>query len=156
MKTSLLCDAMAILIVTSLWVGSLQAQDAEALPAPAPEPDGTVVPAETGYAAPSYGGLGYAAVAPPYIEPPWVPVEPPPKHHWNGPVCRCVRKLCCWSDINCYCCGSLKQEGDFIVGSCRTFYKEPCLPGPPPLLVPPGYEASYPGFYPGRAGCGCR
>jgi len=38
----------------------------------------------------------------------------------------------CWADFNGYSCGSLDSECKFIFGSCRTFFGEPCAPGPPP------------------------
>jgi hypothetical protein len=48
---------------------------------------------------------------------------------------------CCWSGVNTVGCGSLKAELDFIFGSCRRFYGEPCYQGPPPLLLPQGYPS---------------
>ena len=53
----------------------------------------------------------------------------------------------CWASINSVGCGSLKSECDFVFGSCRRFFGEPCLKGPPPP-VPPWYGVD------GR--CGCR
>jgi hypothetical protein len=45
----------------------------------------------------------------------------------------------CWSHHNSYTCGSLKSELTFVFGSCREFFGEPCLPGPPQPPMPPGY-----------------
>lgn len=56
--------------------------------------------------------------------------------------------ICCWAHHNTLGCGSLKSECNFIFGSCRTFYGEPCLKGPSPFPGLPGY-----GFAP--AGCNC-
>ena len=38
----------------------------------------------------------------------------------------------CWASHNGYGCSSAKAECTFIFGSCRAFYGEPCLDGPPP------------------------
>lgn len=43
------------------------------------------------------------------------------------------RPLGCWASHNCPTCGSLKSECIFLFGSCRQFFGEPCLKGPPPL-----------------------
>jgi len=40
----------------------------------------------------------------------------------------------CWSHHNYFGCGSLKSECTFIFGSCRAFFGEPCLQGPPPAF----------------------
>jgi hypothetical protein len=45
----------------------------------------------------------------------------------------------CWSHHNMYTCGSWKSECTFVFGSCREFFGEPCLPGPPQPPMPPGY-----------------
>lgn len=38
----------------------------------------------------------------------------------------------CWASHNGYSCSSCRAEKVFIFGSCREFYGEPCLDGPPP------------------------
>ena len=38
----------------------------------------------------------------------------------------------CWASHNGYSCSSAQAECTFIFGSCRAFYGEPCLKGPPP------------------------
>lgn len=38
----------------------------------------------------------------------------------------------CWASHNGYGCSSAKAECTFIFGSCRAFYGEPCIQGPPP------------------------
>jgi hypothetical protein len=88
------------------------------------------------------------------------PTVPPSK----GPIRDCVhgwmhrKGMGCWSHNNAYLCGSWKSECIFVFGSCREFFGEPCLPGPPQPLMPPGYgpPPSYlpqPGFGP-QAGPG--
>jgi hypothetical protein len=54
---------------------------------------------------------------------------------------------CCWATHNSPGCGSLQAECDFIFGSCRTYYNEPCrkVPAPPPYPpLTPGYPPSIP------------
>jgi hypothetical protein len=73
---------------------------------------------------------------------PLLPVDAqPPAHVPHHPV----RNWChdhiysCWSHHNAYLCGSWKSECTFVFGSCREFFGEPCLAGPPPSPFPPGY-----------------
>jgi hypothetical protein len=47
------------------------------------------------------------------------------------------RPLGCWASFNGYSCSSVHSELAFLFGSCRTFYGEPCLKGPPPSALPP-------------------
>jgi hypothetical protein len=63
----------------------------------------------------------------------------------------------CWSHHNMYTCSSFHSEFIFVFGSCRQFFGEPCLPGPPEPPMPPGYgpPPSYlpqPGTPPGYPG----
>jgi hypothetical protein len=37
----------------------------------------------------------------------------------------------CWTTHNRFGCGTLQSECTFIFGSCRAFYGQPCLRGPP-------------------------
>ena len=46
---------------------------------------------------------------------------------------RSGQPLGCYAHHNDYSCGSLHSECTFLFGSCRQFYGEPCLKGPPPL-----------------------
>jgi hypothetical protein len=46
------------------------------------------------------------------------------------------RPLGCWASFNGYTCSSLPSTWTFIFGSCRDFYGEPCLKGPPPSPLP--------------------
>ena len=55
----------------------------------------------------------------------------------------------CWASHNGYGCGSFRSESTFIFGSCRAFFGEPCLNGPPP---PPWAEGD---AEPPAKGCGC-
>lgn len=56
----------------------------------------------------------------------------------------------CWASHNGYGCGTLRSEGVFIFGSCREFFGEPCLNGPPPPPWVEGDAAPLP-----RGGCNC-
>jgi hypothetical protein len=70
--------------------------------------------------------------------PPGVAPEPPGwfQRHFG---------LGCWASFNGYGCSSLHSELAFIFGSCRTFYSEPCLKGPPPSPLPPWAGQVQPG-----------
>ena len=73
----------------------------------------------------------------------------PPSRH---PVLSCLRPRnvvhavqkalppYCYGTINDYSCSSLDAECVFIFGSCRQFYGERCLKGPPASPVP-GFDA---------------
>ena len=50
---------------------------------------------------------------------------------------------CCWAHHNGLGCGNFVSEFNFIFGSCRTFYGEPCFRGPPPQPVPLEYLYLY-------------
>lgn len=58
-------------------------------------------------------------------------------------------KNCCWASPNSMGCGNLKTDFLFVFGSCRQWYGEPCLNGPPPPVAPPGSTV---GYYP-PSGC---
>ncbi|MGL4550765.1 MAG: hypothetical protein ACRC33_06225 [Gemmataceae bacterium] len=85
---------------------------------------------------------------PPYGEFPRVhpgQTELPPGHPPvdNAPVARPLRDyrtrgrpLGCWASFNGYTCSSLPSTWTFVFGSCRDFYGEPCLKGPPPSPLP--------------------
>jgi hypothetical protein len=120
-------------------------------PANSPEP----------WAVIEYGGGSGGAKGPALPPPP--PKENPAFTH-KGPVRDwahdCMHKLGvgCWSHHNMYTCGSFHSEFTFVFGSCRQFFGETCLPGPPVPPMPPGYgpPPSYlpqPG-YPAQAGAG--
>src|SRR5262245_13219272 len=110
------------------------------------------------------GGVAQAGEWGPWPRTPSNLTELPPGHPpvYSGPVkhpvwdriTRC-RPLGCWSSFNGYGCGSLRSEMAFIFGSCRTFYLEPCLKGPPPSSLPPwagpesGYQGAGPDAVPG-------
>ena len=57
----------------------------------------------------------------------------------------------CWASHNGYGCSSFQAENIFFFGSCRAFFGEPCLNGPPP---PPWAEGDGPP--PPKPGCNCR
>jgi hypothetical protein len=97
------------------------------------------------------------ADGPPAVAEPWEVIDhgtgvapgqnPPlnPAFTHKGPVRDyvhdCMHKLGvgCWSHHNMYTCGSFQSEFTFVFGSCRQFFGEPCLPGPPIPPMPPGY-----------------
>jgi hypothetical protein len=100
--------------VASAWsgqppAGTMQTGPATAAAAP--------YPGSTDYA--PYGGL------PDEVS----PTPPPPR----GPIHRCLQKhpVCCYANINTVGCSNLKAECDFVFGSCRRFYGDPCLKPPP-------------------------
>lgn len=71
--------------------------------------------------------------------------------------------LTCWASHNGVGCGSFRSESVFLFGSCRQFFGQPCLNGPPPAVgaqsrIPPGTPGGGPGdgpaAGPGR-GCNC-
>jgi hypothetical protein len=132
---------------------------------PAPAPADTVLvpsPAATTYPTLTYQN-GYpafpaGAAFAPAAGSDWV--EVPDQHERRK--CRPIynffhdQKVCCWAGVNTVGCGSLHAELDFIFGSCRHFYGEPCYKGPPPLLLPQGYAPAYgAGAGTGSRGCAC-
>jgi hypothetical protein len=48
----------------------------------------------------------------------------------------CSHGVGCWSHHDRPTCSSLRSELAFIFGSCRTFFGEPCMQGPPTIPVP--------------------
>src|SRR5947209_13372277 len=83
--------------------------------------------------------------------------------HQPHPVLKALHvpvPLGCWASHNGYSCGSAKSECIFVFGSCRQFFGEPCLKGPPPPPWSP--EANLPQNANGpldgagpRRGCNC-
>ena len=79
-------------------------------------------------------------------------VNPVPKPDKSYPILHFLHlPKPCWASHNGYSCGSFQSESVFIFGSCRAFFGEPCLNGPPPPPWDP--EAGPP---PPKAGCNCR
>jgi len=78
------------------------------------------------------------------LPPPPAPTPNPAFTH-KGPVrdyvhdCMHRVGVGCWSHHNMYTCSSFHSEFIFVFGSCRQFFGEPCLPGPPEPPMPPGY-----------------
>jgi hypothetical protein len=61
----------------------------------------------------------------------------------------------CWAQHNTFGCGSCKSEFNFVFGSCRTFFGEPCQHGAPPSPIPPPLPGYVPGMpIPGQIGYG--
>jgi hypothetical protein len=107
------------------------------------------------------------AVAPTAINPAQPVLPAPSNHHLLGCWARHRRTHCCLpAEVGC---SSLASEMGFLFGSCRAFFGEPCLKGPPaPLLHPfpvkapplvcemPAAGLTPAAGGPPNAGCGCR
>ena len=63
--------------------------------------------------------------------------------------------LFCYAHHNGLGCGNFVSEFNFLFGSCRTFYGQPCLRGAPAEPVPADYLYG-PGGYEKGAQAGCR
>jgi len=128
---------LAALIGLGVTIGLARAQQ------PAPQPAANAEP----WAVIEYGG-GAPPPPPPALN------DEVPAFPRTGPVrdwfydCAHKKGVGCWSHHNYYGCSSWKSEGTFIFGSCRSFFGEPCLAGPPQPPYPPGYEPP-----PGKSGC---
>jgi hypothetical protein len=59
------------------------------------------------------------------------PISTPICNWWHNSAC-----VNCWANFNGYGCGSLASEYAFVFGSCRTFYGDQCMKGPPPPAYP--------------------
>src|SRR5262245_24617146 len=55
--------------------------------------------------------------------------------------------ILCYSHFNDYSCGGVHSELAFLFGSCRMFFGERCLKGPPPSPVP-GFDPDDEGLTP--------
>lgn len=81
----------------------------------------------------------------------------PPRGWYPGKILLCdplerpslisyaTRNCCCWSSPNSMGTGNFHTECNFLWGSSRAFFGEPCLNGPPPPVSPP---ATGRGYYP--------
>jgi hypothetical protein len=77
--------------------------------------------------------------APLYIPPQYPPVQ---SQYGSRPIRNVLQFLGvgCWSHhTHPYSCGSLRSELTFIFGSCRAFFSEPCMHGPPQVPMPNGH-----------------
>lgn len=82
------------------------------------------------------------------------PPQPPPTRGQAIKGWLQRHNLCCWSHHNNAGCGSLASEWNFVFGSCRNFYSEPCFGGPAaPLMSPANGPAQPNGMHLG--GCRC-
>lgn len=101
--------------------------------------------------------------------------SPPPQATSHGPFrwlseWRANRRFGCWTSYPEAGCGNFRSDLIFVFGSCRTFYREPCLQGPTPVPLPPGYllpdgrlgtlskpipAATPSGILGAAGGCGC-
>ena len=74
------------------------------------------------------------------LPPGYPPVDNSPSPTPLRDYFRLGRPLGCWASFNGYTCTSLPATWTFIFGSCRDFFGEPCLKGPPPSPLPPYSE----------------
>jgi hypothetical protein len=142
--------ALAVLIGMGVAVGLARAQPPAPVPGPDPQP----------WAVIDYGsGQPFPPDSPPAAEAPgaphrsvrdWIHNRPHPVQDY---IHDCLHEhgVGCWSHHNAYLCSSWKSECTFVFGSCRAFFGEPCLIGPPPSPLPPGYGP--PPQQPGCAHC---
>ena len=152
--------ARAILAITlglGVMAGLIRADETLPLPNPV-APAGPVLSP----AAPPGEPVHYPADV---VLPEWPRVAPGPGQpaSFGERAHNCITKVLaanvpafCWANHNSVGCGNFCSEFNFIFGSCRTFYGEPCFRGPPPLPVPLGnwYGQGY-SYWPGQQG-GCR
>lgn len=117
-------------IVLGIWLGlagaRVLAQPPNTLPL-LPSP----VPPVTYHAIPSGEAAGMS------LEPPLAPVAEGEVQ--RGPIRRFLYKVThpfCWTTHNHFGCSSLHSEATFAFGSCRAFFGQACLKGPPADDVP--------------------
>jgi hypothetical protein len=84
---------------------------------------------------------------PPFYTPPNYPTLPVATET-SRPVRVWMQKcgIGCWSHLSSVGCGSLRADWEFVFGSCRTFFGEPCQHGP--QRVPPGEPMPPPNLAP--------
>ncbi len=104
--------------------------------------------AQSGYGVPGQVFYPHTQTAPPPATPPtavgpaqYVPPNYPhldPEPGNPRPVRNNLQRIGvgCWSHHNLPTCSSLRSELTFVFGSCRAFFSEPCLHGPPPVPLP--------------------
>jgi hypothetical protein len=137
MKCWRLQIAMAVGLSWTLAVAGVSAQQPNKLPgganAVAPQ---TVQPVVN----------EHHSVLVPVLSPPSAEQEGP-RPIYNGlfkPVCDCLRShgYGCWNRIEHPGCTSCSAQWTFMFGSCRQFFGEPCLTGPPSQNGMPGGNGS--------------
>jgi hypothetical protein len=156
--------ALAALLGLGATAGLLRAADALPMPNPPPIPEqGTIVTQPTQ----TYGPAPMPTVQLPFATGDVVyPGAPPKTVEKPNTICGCIKQyfiknapICCWANHNTLGCGNFVSEFNFVFGSCRTFYGEPCFRGPPPPPVPLEYLNLYgPQAYSGSQGtkgCNC-
>lgn len=109
MKTWTLRLGLSLMVVVSFWTNRLPAQPAQEI---------LVVP-EIRY-------------EPDHHVPAYLPIAPRPRplpadHPWHHSLNKCG--VGCKDDPFYPTCGSLHYELRFMLGSCRTFFEQPCEPG---------------------------
>jgi hypothetical protein len=146
---------LAALLGLGVMAGLLQAADA--LPMPNSPPPTTLVPPipEQGpiltQPTQTFGPAPMPTVQQPFATGDVVyPGAPPKTVEKPHSICGCIKRyfianvpICCWATHNTLGCGNFGSEFNFVFGSCRTFYGEPCYRGPPPPPVPLEYLNRY-------------
>jgi hypothetical protein len=64
------------------------------------------------------------------------------------------KRFGCWATHFGFGCGTFRSDMTFIFGSCRTFYGETCMKGPPPPYPPGSGQGGSNSA--ARRGCGCQ
>jgi hypothetical protein len=73
-------------------------------------------------------------------------MHPGGEHRSKPPLGPDEVRVGCYSHYNDFTCGSLRSDCRFIFGSCRQFFGERCIKGPPPFPVE-GFDRNW--LYPG-------
>ena len=172
MRSRLRRALVAVALGLGVTAGLARADGQPPSPGPVIEADGAVPPgAFPADSAVPPGAVPMDGAVPPGAVPTdGVPCAPP-KHK----LLRCLRPrnvvqavhnhppVGCYSNFNDYSCTNLRTELLWVFGSCRQFFGERCLKGPPPSPVP-GFNPqtltySPPGTYPPtvvQPPCKCR
>jgi hypothetical protein len=129
---------LALVVGLGVVAGLVRGQDARTMP----YANGSVPPANS----PVVAAIPYAPAG---VYPEVQSNQPGMLNHLNR------HGLNCFATLGSLGCGSCKSECQFIFGSCRTFFGEPCLPQPPNdygILGAQGHGI----LGRARGGCGCQ
>ncbi len=94
------------------------------LPAGSSFAQAPIAPAQSPTQVVQVSGTSAVVIAPP-LPVQETPREKSPHRLFNG------HGLCCVSDFNFHGCGNLSSNLSFMLGSCRTFFGQTCIPKPP-------------------------
>ena len=136
---------LSLIVAAGCWTGPAFAQ---ATPAPVNQAPVTQTPVIiTDIQAPASAGAHEAPIRPGIRLAPW-PLRQGDRaadrrDRWNE------KGYHCQSHIDWYGCGSWRAQCEFVFGSCRRFFAEPCLPA-----APHGFGAGLSGGFGAAAPCG--